>query len=53
MKYPKIQVISVVLVFTSFSEMGIKPMTFKELVGIVGAPTILCSETKKVSTLVD
>ena len=23
----------------SFSEMGIKPMTFKELVGIVGAPT--------------
>ena len=23
----------------SFSEMGIKPMTFKELVGVFGAPT--------------
>ena len=23
----------------SFSEMGIKPMTFKELVGVLGAPT--------------
>ena len=35
----------------SFSEMGIKPMTFKELVGVFGVPLTLCLVMKKVSTL--
>ena len=35
----------------SFSEMGIKPMTFKELVGVLGAPTDIMFGDEKVNTL--